>query len=482
MGPTGPCGPCSELYFDRGLEFGRPDDLPGGENERFLEFWNLVFMQFDLSPEGVLTPLPAQNIDTGLGLNRLAVILQGVESVFETDQFAPLMELGQELSGRRYGEDGNVDRALRMLADHTRAMTFLIADGVVPSNEDRGYVLRRIMRRAILQGSRTLGLDPGFLDAYAERVHRADGRRVPRAGRAPETVRKWLGAEEEGFGRTLAQGSKLLDDVIARARESGAEGVSGADAFLLHDTYGFPIDLTLELVAEHDLGVDEQGFEALMGEQRDRARAGAGRGRGEGALRDQASHFATEAGVRTEFVGYETTERETTLAAVAGSNGQLFAKLAESPFYATGGGQVADQGVVECADGDCLARVTDVFRIGDDQVLALTSERGIAIARHPGAGAGRPGGTSRHGVQPHRDAPAPRRAPGDARRPRPPGGLLRRPGQAPLRLHPLLRDGPGGAERRRGAGERVDPAEPPGPRPHHDARRGAPPRRDGAVR
>ena len=376
MGPTGPCGPCSELYFDRGLQFGRPDDLPGGENERFLEFWNLVFMQFDQNPEGVLTPLPAQNIDTGLGLNRLAVILQGVQSVFETDQFAPLMELGQELSGRRYGEDGDVDRALRMLADHARAMTFLIADGVVPSNEDRGYVLRRIMRRAILQGSRTLGLDPGFLDAYAERVTELMAAEYRELAEQRETVRKWLAAEEEGFGRTLAQGSKLLDEVIARARETGAEGVSGADAFLLHDTYGFPIDLTLELVADHGLGVDEQGFEGLMGEQRDRARAGSGRGRGQGALRERASQFAAESGVRTEFVGYETTERETTLAAIAGSNGQLFAKLAESPFYATGGGQVADRGVVECADGDCLARVTDVFRIGDDQVLALTSERG----------------------------------------------------------------------------------------------------------
>ena len=169
MGPTGPCGPCSELYLDRGVEHGTPDDLPGGDNERFLEYWNLVFMELDQNPEGVLTPLPAKNIDTGLGLNRLASILQGKATVFETDQFAPLIALGEELSGRRYGHDFPTDRALRVLADHTRAMSFLIADGVVPSNEDRGYVLRRIMRRAIQHG-RGLGLEPGFLHRYADVV------------------------------------------------------------------------------------------------------------------------------------------------------------------------------------------------------------------------------------------------------------------------------------------------------------------------
>ena len=160
-GPTGPCGPCSELYLDRGVEFGKPDDLPGGDNERFLEYWNLVFMQFDQNPVNTLTPLPAKNIDTGLGLNRLAAILQDKATVFETDQFAPLIALGEELSGRRYGQDFPTDRALRLLADHGRAMTFLIADGVVPSNEDRGYVLRRIMRRAILQGRHRSSSTPG---------------------------------------------------------------------------------------------------------------------------------------------------------------------------------------------------------------------------------------------------------------------------------------------------------------------------------
>jgi alanyl-tRNA synthetase len=375
MGPTGPCGPCSELYLDRGVEFGKPDDLPGEENERFLEYWNLVFMQFDQNPVNTLTPLPAQNIDTGLGLNRLAAILQNKRSVFETDQFAPLIGLGEELSGRRYGQDGDGDRALRLLADHSRAMSFLIADGVVPSNEDRGYVVRRVMRRAILHGRR-LGLDAGFLNRYADCVTEVMGGEYRALHEERDSIHKWLDAEEENFGRTLAQGTKLLDDLIARARESGAEGIAAEDAFLLHDTFGFPIDLTLELVAEQGLGVDEDGFEALMEDQRQRARAGAGRGRDDGELREHALALAGSAGFRTDFVGYQTTDQDTTVGALDGGGGRVLAKLLESPFYAKGGGQVADAGFVECEDGDCRARVEDVVRVGEDQVVALVLERG----------------------------------------------------------------------------------------------------------
>ena len=373
--PPGPCGPCSELYLDRGLDFGKPDDLPGGDNERFLEYWNLVFMQFDQNPVNVLTPLPAKNIDTGLGLNRLAAILQGKSTVFETDQFAPLIELGEELSGRRYGEEYPIDRALRILADHSRAMTFLIADGLVPSNEDRGYVLRRIMRRAILQG-RMLELGPGFLDVFADRVTEIMGGEYPELHEQRDTIQKWLEGEEEGFGRTLEQGLKRLDELIERAREAGAEGIAAADAFLLHDTYGFPIDLTLELVAEAGLGVDEQGFEVLMEDQRQRARAGAGRFAGGQDMRVRAEALNRHTDFATDFVGYETTDAETTIGAAESENGHVLVKLVESPFYATGGGQVADSGFVECLQGDCRARVEDVLRIGDDQVLALVPERG----------------------------------------------------------------------------------------------------------
>jgi alanyl-tRNA synthetase len=374
-GDTGPCGPCSELYLDRGLDFGKPDDLPGGENERFLEYWNLVFMQFDQNPPNALTPLPAKNIDTGLGLNRMAVIQQGVESVFDTDQFAPLLELGEELSGRRRTESFDVTRSLRILADHSRAMMFLVADGVVPSNEDRGYSLRRVMRRAILHG-RSLGFAPGFLPKFADRVQELMGAAYPEIRAERASIDQWLRAEEESFGHTLEQGTKLLDELIARAKETGAEGIAAEDAFRLHDTYGFPIDLTLELVAEQDLGVDEQGFEALMNEQRTRGRAAATSAVVTDSVRDQATALASGAGFVSEFTGYATTEQETTIGAAERENGRVLAKLVESPFYATGGGQVADRGEVACAAGDCVAVVDDVLRLGDDQVLVLSPKQG----------------------------------------------------------------------------------------------------------
>jgi alanyl-tRNA synthetase len=373
-GSTGPCGPCSELYYDRGLGFGAEDDLPGGDNERFLEYWNLVFMQYDQEPEGVLTPLPAQNIDTGLGLERMAALKQDTDSVYETDLFLPLIQLGERLSGKRYGSDAETDRALRILADHSRGMSFLVADGVVPSNEDRGYVLRRIMRRAILQGRR-IGIEPGFLPQFAGVVRELMSASYPELTEQAETVDMWLAREEEAFGQTLEQGTRILEEHIARAKAAGAEGIGAAEAFQLHDTYGFPFDLTLELAAEQGLGVDEAGFENLMEDQRTRARASAGRGgRDEG--RERAQAFARAAGFDTEFTGYETVEQTTAVGAVATENGRVLAKLVESPFYATGGGQVHDAGEVRCESGDCAATVTDVLRIGDDQVLVLEPTRG----------------------------------------------------------------------------------------------------------
>jgi alanyl-tRNA synthetase len=374
-GPTGPCGPCSELYLDRGVDHGKPDDLPGGDNERFLEYWNLVFMELDQNPVNVLTPLPAKNIDTGLGLNRLACILQGKATVFETDQFAPLIELGEELSGRRYDEDFATDRALRVLADHGRSMTFLLGDGVVPSNEERGYVLRRIMRRAIQHG-RGLGLETGFLERYADVVTELMGSQYPELGAQRDTIRRWTASEEESFGRTLEQGLKRLDELIARAREDDDEGIAAADAFLLHDTYGFPIDLTLEIVAEHGLGVDEAGFEVLMEDQRTRAREGSRGERGGDGMREKAAALSGSAGFATEFVGYETTDAETTIGAAVSDHGDVLVKLVESPFYATGGGQVADTGVLECETGGCRATVTDVIRLGTDQIVRLEPEHG----------------------------------------------------------------------------------------------------------
>jgi alanyl-tRNA synthetase len=368
MGPTGPCGPCSELYLDRGAEHGKPDDLPGGENERFLEYWNLVFMQFDQNPQGVLTPLPAKNIDTGLGLNRLASILQDKPTVFETDQFAPLIALGEELSGRRYGDDYPTDKAFRVLADHGRSIAFLLADGVVPSNEDRGYVLRRIMRRAILHG-RGLGLDADFLRPYADRVTELMGSEYPELHQHRDLIRRWLTSEEESFGRALEQGLKRLDELIARARDAGAEGIAGADAFLLHDTYGFPIDLTLEMAAEQGVAVDEAGFRRLMAEQRARAKADATAKKvGHGDV--SAYRAALELG-GSDFTGYREIVRESLVTALVGEDGLLPAAsegdevlvvLDATPFYAEGGGQQSDWGriTINAPDHSAQLSVLDV--------------------------------------------------------------------------------------------------------------------------
>jgi alanyl-tRNA synthetase len=355
-GPTGPCGPCSELYLDRGLEWGTEDDLPGGENERFLEYWNLVFMQYDQDPVGTLTPLPAKNIDTGLGLNRMAVIQQGVDSIFDTDQFVPLMNLGRELATSQPDE-----RALRILSDHTRGMTFLIADGVVPSNEDRGYVLRRIMRRALLQGHR-IGIAHGFLPQYVSLITDIMGPAYPELKVRHETIDKWVRAEEESFGRTLEQGTRLLDELLS------AGEVSGADAFRLHDTYGFPVELTREIAAER--GVPFAGdaeFESLMEAQRSRSRQGAGR--------VMAGALSVE-GEPTTFTGYEHLEEHTTVTGLSEQDGRTVVKLAESPFYAEGGGQIADAGTIACEDGDCLVRVADVVRSGDDQAIVIEAVDG----------------------------------------------------------------------------------------------------------
>jgi alanyl-tRNA synthetase len=409
-GSVGPSGPCSELYIDRGLAFGAPDDLPGGENERFLEYWNLVFMQYDQDPHDQLQALPTRNIDTGLGLNRLAAILQDRDSVFDTDQFQPLIDLGQELSDRTYGEDPAADRALRILADHARGMSFLIADGVVPSNEDRGYVLRRLTRRAILQ-ARRLDMASGFLLRYAAVVRELMAGAYPELLDQRDPIERWLSSEEDAFGRTLEQGTGLLDELIARAQDAGEQTIAAADAFALHDTYGFPFDLTRELAAERGLGVDDEGFERLMDAQRARARAAAA-----GAVaqegddvdpRERARELAASAGFPTRFTGYETELQQTTVGAlvpVGAANGamssvpagagtealagsgpgtSMLVKLAESPFYPAGGGQVSDTGTIECASGVCLGRVTNVYRLGDDQALEVTIEQGSLAPDEP---------------------------------------------------------------------------------------------------
>ena len=487
-GPTGPCGPCSELYIDRGPDFGPDTDRPGDDTERFLEFWNLVFMQYELQADGSLPELPTKNIDTGLGIERMASILQDVPSVYETDLFSPLIELGEELSGRKYGDDDATTRALRVIADHCRGATALLADGVVPSNEDRGYILRRIMRRAIQQGH-VLGIDQPFLVRVCERVREILGDVYPNMNSEWATIERWARAEEESFSRTLEQGERLLHEVIERAKADQTSWVSAEDAFKLHDTYGFPYEMTKELLAEEGLSVDDQGFEELMerarevsraGSSRTRARAEAGGGAEVHVEHEDVLRFAREAGFRTRFVGYETTEADTVLRVAERANGWLLAKLEESPFYPEGGGQISDSGLVETPSG--RARVVDVYRVGDDQALALEpveGEIGAGESVRAIVERDRRLATMRNHTATHLLHAALRRA---ARRPRPPGRLLRGPRQAPLRLHarraPLAR----GPRRGRAPGGRVARVEPSGARHRDDPRRGRAPRRHGAVR
>ena len=366
-GPTGPCGPCSELYLDRGERFGDASQRPGDDTDRYIEFWNHVFIIYDLGADGSLSPLPMRSIDTGLGVERMAMLLQGVESVYETDVLRPLVGLAEEMSGRRYDDDEATTRAMRIVADHSRGMTFLLAEGVVPSNEDRGYILRRIMRRAIQQG-RVLGLESPWLHRFAECTIDVMGGTYPELVDGRDAIERWVGDEEESFGRTLERGTELLERLIADAERAGTSWIDAADAFKLHDTYGFPYDLTRELLAEQGLAVDDQGFEELMEQQRTRARMGVADAHGSEDRHGRVLSFASTAPA-TRFVGYERLRASTGVSAASTENGHGLVKLEESPFYAEGGGQVADSGRLFWKGGE--AGVADVYRIGDDQALEL---------------------------------------------------------------------------------------------------------------
>jgi alanyl-tRNA synthetase len=362
VGGPGPCGPDTELFYDRGegVGCGRRACAPGCPCERFLEFWNLVFMEFELHGDGTVTPLPKQNVDTGMGLERTATILQGVISVYETDGYQAIMDWIAGESGVAFGESDQATKAHRILADHGRGMTFLVADGVTPSNEGRGYVLRRVIRRAVQQ-ARAIGLDDlwRISDVVAEQM----ALWYPELEENRQHVREILRAEEERFSQTLERGLGLFEEVAAQG------AVSGEEAFKLHDTYGFPLELTRELARDRGLGVDEETFERLMTEQRERSRAGVGR---EDA---RAAALAEAAGFRTEFVGHEKTDVLTQVGAVEDAGDGLFlAKLRESPFYPDGGGQVTDQGFIEREENGARAELREAFRFGDDQVLLFAGD------------------------------------------------------------------------------------------------------------
>jgi alanyl-tRNA synthetase len=357
---TGPCGACSEIFLDRGPEHGcgRDDCRPGCECDRFMEFYNLVFMEFDLRPGPELVPLPNQNVDTGLGVERGACLLQEVESVFDTDGFRLIMDWVEAESGVGYGDDPVATKAHRVLADHGRAMSFLIADGVTPSNEGRGYICRRIIRRAVQHGQR-IGLD---------RVYRLGGVVCEQMGEAyPELrehaaeIERVVRLEEERFRETLARGQKEFDEL------AGKEAISGEEAFELATTYGFPIELTQELAEERGQPVDVDRFRGLMEEHREISRAG-----GESTTEQLAAEIVTAGFPASEFVGYEKTDVLTAVVAVGPQMGsRRLVKLEQSPFYAASGGQVSDSGYLLVDGSDAKLDVVEVLKFGDDQVLAV---------------------------------------------------------------------------------------------------------------
>lgn len=371
MGVPGPCGPCSEIMYDRGPEFG-VEGGPAVNDERYVEIWNLVFMQYERG-EGtgkddfeILGDLPSQNIDTGLGLERLAMILQGVQNMYETDTLRVVMDKATELTGVRYGAQSGSDVSLRVVADHIRTSAMLIGDGVTPGNEGRGYVLRRIMRRAI-RNMRLLGATQPVVADLIDVVIRTMGAQYPELETDRKRIETVALAEEAAFLKALKGGTNILDTAVTETKAAGGQVLSGDQAFLLHDTWGFPIDLTLEMASEQGLSVDEDGFRRLMKEQRDRAKADA-RAKKSGHADLSAYRAVADGSGSTEFTGYTSTENESTIVGLlvdgvsspaATEGDEVEVVLDRTPFYAEGGGQLADQGRIRLDTG-AVIEVRDV--------------------------------------------------------------------------------------------------------------------------
>ncbi len=408
MGDTGPCGPCSEIYIDKGRQPGCSSAScdPACDCGRYLEFWNLVFMQFNRDASGRMEPLPRPSIDTGAGLERLASIIQGVGSNYDTDLFRPILERAQELSGVALGSDPEKDVSLRVVADHARAVAFLIGDGVLPSNEGRGYVLRRILRRAARHGV-LLGVERPFLHGVADAVIDEMGEAYPDLVERRAYITDRVAREEERFLETLSKGLSLLEDEIRAVKERRAEVLSGDVVFRLYDTCGFPIDLTEDILRGHGLRVDQAGFDSAMDEQRERARA-AWKGSGEKAVGEVYGRLA--AVHATRFLGYEALEIRTPLRAIVRDGVEVETAAAgdlveivteETPFYAESGGQVGDRGEIVTSAG--RVRVEDTqrpveglvvhrgrvvdgsLRVGDEGALRVDAElRAATVRNHSG--------------------------------------------------------------------------------------------------
>lgn len=406
-GPTGPCGPCSELYYDQGPEVGceKPDCKPGCDCDRFLEYWNLVFTQFDGQEDGTLAPLKTKNIDTGMGLERIAGIMQGVTNNYDTDVLRSLVAVGERLSGIEYGTNPDVDLSLRIIADHSRAITFMIADGILPSNEGRGYVLRRLLRRAIMK-AHLIGIEGNFLNEYVDEIVRLMGHVYPEIVENRELERRLITAEEDRFGSTLRQGRAFLEEEL---KALDGKVLAGEKAFTLHDTYGFPVEITSEICADAGVSVDMDGFERCMQEQRDRARAA--------GAKDAEAAWSTYGGIHAEvlkevgstnFVGYENLNSEAQVVALIkegervetaseGENVEII--LDTTSFYAEMGGEVGDTGTI-FSNAGVVAEVNDTkapekglvchyatiakgdLSVGESVTASVDAKRRAAITRN----------------------------------------------------------------------------------------------------
>ena len=363
----GPCGPCSELYFDRGEEYGcdNPDCIPGCDCDRYLEFWNHVFTQFNRDEEGNYGQLEHKNIDTGMGLERMACIMQGVDTIFDVDTIKHILNTVEKMANVEYGKGGKTDVSIRIITDHIRAVSFLVADGVLPSNEGRGYVLRRLLRRAARHG-KLLGIKENFLYKLVDEVIKVSGEAYPELVEKESYIKKVIRIEEEKFNETIEQGMEILASYIADLKKNGETTLSGENAFKLYDTYGFPIDLTQEILEEEHLSIDEEAFNEEMNKQRERARSARGNMDGESWKEDPLSKL--DSSVASTFEGYFELENSGIIKAIVKDNelvdsavagDKVIVVLDKTTFYPEGGGQAGDAGLLVNKNEDIVVEVID---------------------------------------------------------------------------------------------------------------------------
>lgn len=358
---TGPCGPCSEIYYDRGEKYGcgSPTCGVGCDCDRFMEVWNLVFTQFDKDEEGNYNPLAKPNIDTGMGLERLAVVMQGVDNLFEVDTVQDVIKHISRIAGVEYKKDEKTDVSLRVIADHIRSTVMMVSDGVIPSNEGRGYVLRRLLRRAARHG-KLLNINREFLYEVAQTVIEASKSAYPELEEKKEYITKIIKNEEERFDATIDNGLNVLNKYIDDAKSSGRNVISGEEAFKLHDTYGFPLDLTIEMAGEKGLEVDVDGFNAAMLEQKTTSK----NSRSDGSSWDDTTAYAFKGIAPTVFTGYDSLESEAEIVAMETNEGKAYIVTDKTPFYAEMGGQVGDTGVI-MQNGSIIGNVLNTTKTGD---------------------------------------------------------------------------------------------------------------------